>query len=83
MAQKSLYNIDMALCQVLIERFNIVKQIGHHKKKHAIEPLSPARWKQVIAHKRALCETLNLNQNFIEAMFTHIHRHALSLEDKS
>jgi chorismate mutase len=78
--QKSLYNIDISLVRVLVERFRIVTKVGGYKKIHSIKPLASKRWQHVLESKVHMARKLNIKEDFIKDIFNLIHEHALSIE---
>lgn len=77
---RSLKNLDMAFCNLLSERMQLVKQVGEYKKQHDIKPLAKARWENVLQSKTELAKSLGINPDAIRKLYTMIHEEALDIE---
>ncbi len=78
--RRSLFNIDIAICHILMERFRVVLKVGHYKKIYEMPPLAKQRWQQVLSNKIETAKKLNIAESFIEDLFNLIHDEALKLE---
>lgn len=76
----SLKNLDMAFCSLLLERMELVQQVGDYKKHHHIAPLVTSRWEDVLQSKAALAKSLGIDPAAIRKLYTMIHEEALVIE---
>ena len=65
--------IDHEIMEVLAQRMSIVKQIGQYKKENKVTALQINRWAQIMEDRERLAEKLNLDDNFVKALFQLIH----------
>lgn len=77
---RTLKHLDMSFCCLLAERMQLVQQVGEFKLEHHIAVLDKTRWQEVLASKKALAESFNINPAVIEHVFERIHQQALQIE---
>ena len=76
----ALKHLDMALCSLLSERMQLVKQIGKFKNIHGVKPLDATRWQQVLSHKMETANSLHISPDAIRDFYNLIHEEALYIE---
>lgn len=80
--RESIYNLDISLCHILAERFNIVLKVGKYKQQQKMQPLVTNRWEQVLADKTKMAEQLGIDIDFIKDLFNMIHAESLRLQEE-
>lgn len=74
--------IDQQLIKLLVQRMQVVQQVGAYKKAHGIEPLDVKRFQQVLESKIEQGSKLGLSESLITDIYERIHYEALMLEEK-
>ncbi|QJC31389.1 hypothetical protein GJT87_01955 [Enterobacteriaceae endosymbiont of Macroplea mutica] len=64
--------LDNKLLNVLVQRFNIIKQVGEIKKKYGLPIYYPEREASLIHKKKKRAQNLQLSQNFIKKILQNI-----------
>jgi chorismate mutase len=73
--------LDQEVLELLASRMDVVSQIGEYKRIHGMEILQPERWSALIDRRLALGGRLKLGDGFVRAMFEHIHRESMCLQN--
>ena len=80
--RNNLLNLDKSLCLVLAERFRIVRRIGEYKHKLGIPALDAVRWKEVLASKGKVAESLGISVTLVQDIYNAIHEVSLDIENE-
>lgn len=72
--------LDMAICNIVAYRLDIVDRVGQYKQERKIPPMDQSRWQQVIEHKKSLARDHDISEDYIERLFDLIHAEALRIE---
>lgn len=78
--RESLYNLDVALCHLLAERFHVARQVGQHKKTQGLPILAPSRWEAILETKKNMARSLGVDPVFIEDIMNLIHETSLNIQ---
>ena len=70
--RKEIDEIDQQIIQAIKKRFDIVLKISEYKKTHKLNITDSQRTNQVIENNRKFAQELNLDEDLIESIFTHI-----------
>jgi chorismate mutase len=70
-------HVDSQILQDLAERFRWVEEIGKLKQKHNISVLQITRWENLLKDHMAKAKKLDLDAEFIKAIFELIHAQAV------
>lgn len=74
--------LDTKIIALLGERFEIVRQVAHHKKQHGIPSVLEDRVEQVKDNVARLGGEYGLDETFMRDLYTIIIDYACSFEDK-
>lgn len=74
--------IDGQLLELLGRRFEVCREVAHHKRAHGLATVQPARAAVVRQRAVGLGATLGLDARFVEALYDLIMAEACRLEDK-
>lgn len=77
----SIYHLDLALCHILAERFQVVLQVREYKKEKKISALVTERWHELLNQKKKLAKALGVDINFTADLFTLIHEESLRIQE--
>jgi len=69
--------IDIQLIEKIAERMQIVEKIGEYKRDNNVTILQIARWDEIINHRHAFAEALNLNVRFTRNLLELIHQESI------
>jgi chorismate mutase len=78
--RESIYNLDIAICHVLAERFHAVRQVALLKKQHQLKPLAANRWQAILDKQSKIADTLGVNSEFVIDIMNLIHAESLRIE---
>ena len=73
-------SVDAEILQVLVRRFELVKEIGKLKRELGLPALDEARWAEVLRNKIEVGMDAGLGVDLIIDVFNAIHREALKQE---
>lgn len=73
----SIDDIDFDVIELLSERMELVRQIGHYKKSKQITILQIERWAEIFKSRQANAEQLQLDKSFIENIMNAIHQESI------
>lgn len=76
----SIYHLDIALCHILAERFDIVTQIRQYKQSMKIPPLISKRFHDLLTKKKEIAKNLGINVDFTTELFHLIHQESLRIQ---
>lgn len=79
--RKQIDELDVEIVRLFGQRFDIVRQVAHHKKEHGIASVLPDRVEQVKQNAAKLGEPENLDPQFMRDLYTVIIDYACSFED--
>ncbi len=71
---------DNELLELLVERFQLVEEIGIIKKKKKISILQPDRKNDISTDRREKGTTLGLNPDFIDQLLTILHKESVKIQ---
>ncbi len=72
--------MDTELLETLSSRMEIVKQIGQYKKDNNVTALQIGRFAELMDQRVKLGENLNLDGNFVQLLFQHIHEDSVRIQ---
>ncbi len=75
--RKNIDQIDFQVLELLSKRMEIVQEIGAYKKENNITILQIERWAEIFKTRMALCDKLNIDASFIEAIINAIHQESI------
>jgi chorismate mutase len=70
-------HLDEEILQLLVTRMKIVDQIKGIKDKKGMAFYQVDRWRELVAQRKKWGEALNLEDKFVEGIFSHIHKASL------
>ena len=73
--------LDKELLYLFHRRFEIVNQIWIMKKENNIEAIQPDRWKKLLTENILTWEDLWIDKDFIEDIWSRIHKESLKIEE--
>ncbi len=72
--------VDEEFLELLAARLNLVRDIGEYKRRHQLDVLQPARWKEVMERRLSLGGKLRLDAAFVAEMFERLHSESLKTQ---
>ena len=75
--------VDRNIITSLAERMELVEEIGRYKKAHKMEALDEGRRDALLKTWIETGKALSLPEDLLREIFDAIHRHSLSVEEKS
>lgn len=72
--------VDRRILLDLVERLDLVDQIGQIKRRHDIPVLQLARWEDLLSDHLRRAEEIGLDTRFVKAVFEIIHAKAVELQ---
>jgi len=71
---------DTELLETLSTRMEIVRQIGQYKKDNNVTAFQVGRFAELMEKRMKLGESLNLDRNFVQMLFQHIHEDSVRMQ---
>ena len=78
----SIYNIDVAICYNLAERFHTALKVGEFKRQHQLPALDKNRWETLLNIKVEMALKLGIDAALVRNIFNDIHEESLRLQDQ-
>ena len=72
--------IDTELLETLSSRMEIVRQIGQYKKENNVTAFQVGRFSELMEKRVKLGQSLNLDSNFVQQLFQHIHEDSVRMQ---
>lgn len=72
---------DENLIQILKNRMEMSKKIGHFKAKHNLSILQSARWEELLQSNLSKAEKENLSEDFAMQLFKLIHQESINIQE--
>lgn len=72
--------VDSKLLEVVLQRTNLVKEIGRFKKENNVTILQIERWFEILKSRQNWAK--NLNPKMVEELFELIHKHSVLIQSK-
>lgn len=72
--------IDTELLETLSSRMEIVRQIGQYKKENNVTAFQVGRFSELMEKRVKLGQSLNLDPNFVQQLFQHIHEDSVRMQ---
>ncbi len=72
--------MDTELLETLSSRMEIVRQIGQYKRDNNVTALQIGRFAELMDKRVKLGESLNLDGNFVQMLFQHIHEDSVRMQ---
>lgn len=69
---------DSEMLDIIEERMKVAETIGQYKKKNNITILQPDRWQEILDKTLKKCESRDLSEDFIKAVFKAIHQESIN-----
>ena len=82
MLREQVDSLDGQLIHIIGERFRLTDTIGRRKKELNLTSLQPGRWQEVLDKAVAAGSGEGLNPDFVKELFSLIHEHSVSSQDK-
>ena len=70
-------NIDEQLLELIAKRMRISREIGVYKKEHDMPILQSPRYNEILEKRSNIGEQINLNTEFVKAIFREIHEESV------
>ena len=70
-------NIDEQLLELIAKRMRISREIGVYKKEHDMPILQSPRYNEILEKRSNIGEHINLNTEFVKAIFREIHEESV------
>ena len=74
--------IDHEIIRMLAERMDVVKEIGHLKKKQKITILQIKRWRNIFKDRLKKGDELGLNKEFLQGLLESLHQESIDIQTK-
>lgn len=74
--------VDKEILETISERFKIVEKIGEYKRDNNITTLQMNRWDSLLQDKIAKASGLNLDDEFVKAIYQLIHKESVNKQSE-
>ncbi len=80
--RKKIDFVDAQLLDLLMQRMEIVKEIGFYKKKNKLTILQLKRWIKIIKTRTENAKKLGMSENFVKKILELIHKESILYQEK-
>ena len=80
--RKEIDEIDEGLIAMLSRRMKIVREIGEQKRNQSEPILQMDRWREVLANRMKIAESLDVSPKCVQRIYEEIHIEALEVQKK-
>jgi chorismate mutase len=70
-------NIDSRIIELLAERMDVAREIGHYKRQHAMAVVQHDRYNELLKSAESRAEFMGLSRSFINSIFSAIHEESV------
>ena len=78
--RKEIDKCDKKIVELLVKRFEIVKQIGEFKKQNNIPVIDNNRFQKVLEKVENIASIQGISKDFIKEIYNFIHKYSCELE---
>jgi len=73
-------SIDTQILELLAQRMDVTRRIGHYKTTHNVAAFQLNRWKKIIKTRMELGGALGLNRDFVKKMLQGVHKESIRIQ---
>ncbi len=72
--------LDESMIRVLVERFNVIGEIGGYKRDNDVRILQEDRWKEICHRVLDMANQFDLNPTFVQRILNEIHEESIRIQ---
>ena len=80
--RREIDKLDNQLLSLLSKRMRVSREIGQYKKEHNMPVLQAQRYDEILNHRGALAEELDINPEFVKTVLRAIHEESVHVQMK-